>query len=79
MNAIHKPAHFYSDWYLCVVALQCLSAGEEFSRGLWKKGEVEHGETQSKKKYYHKTGAEESPLKSKKKTANPVSLLLSCY
>jgi len=74
MTAIHKPANFDRDKYLCVVALQGLSGGEGFSCGLWSKGEIEHGGTQSSGKYY-RIGAEKSLLKSKKKTATTVSLL----
>lgn len=53
MNTNHKPANFYRDAYLCVVALQGLGGGEMFSRGLSNKDEIEHGGTQRNRKYYH--------------------------
>lgn len=59
MNAIHKPANFYRDWYLCDVALQGLGGGKGFSGGLWNKSEIEHRGTQSNRKYYHWSSEQE--------------------
>lgn len=78
MNTNHKPANFYRDAYLCVVALQGLGGGEMFSRGLSNKDEIEHGGTQRNRKYYHWSSEQEQRShlwKAKRKLPTP----FRCY